>query len=224
MEIFRQYANTYTIAMGQYDNDIKMFYPYINEMREMFKFRHKFISGAKDSLNGIRQDFEKSKKSANNNLEIMYTSIHCRRTDYTAQLKIFYNSTYMDVRTYYETAIKYIKSKYQQVKRTSKLIRRYNHRKQVLSTPQISFFDFQKEHLIYVITDDADWAKNEFKDKDWYFLPNDHGLTFDQHNYWITGQDIGKYLFFTHHAQHQGKENYHRSEILKKKFSRKLIT
>ena len=54
---------------------------------------------------------------------------------------------------------------------------------------------FQKEHLIYVITDDADWAKNEFKDKDWYFLPNDHGLTFDQHNYWITGPDIGKYLF-----------------------------
>ena len=129
MEIFRQYADTYTIAMGQYDNDIKMFYPYINEMREMFKFRHKFISGAKDSLNGIRQDFEKSKGSSNNNLEIMYTSIHCRRTDYTAQLKIFYNSTYMDVRTYYETAIKYIKSKYQQVKRTSKLIKRYNHRK-----------------------------------------------------------------------------------------------
>ena len=68
----------------------------------------------------------------------------------------------------------------------------------------------QKEHLIYVITDDADWAKNEFKDKDWYFLPNNHGLTFDQYNYWITGPDIGKYSmqYFT---QNQG--NSQKSEI-----------
>ena len=69
----------------------------------------------------------------------------------------------------------------------------------------------QKEHLIYVITDDANWAKNEFKDKDWYFIPNDHGLTFDQHNYWITGPDIGMQYF----TQYQ--ENSQRSEIMMQK-------
>ena len=68
-----------------------------------------------ESLNGIKHDFE-SKKSLKN-VEIMYTSIHCRRTDYIGQMKTFYNSTYMNVRNYYETAIKYIKSKYHQVKK-----------------------------------------------------------------------------------------------------------
>ena len=100
------------VKLGWYVNDVKGFYPYVEELKKsIFSFKKEDI----ETANTIFQSFRNTYRNTNKlslTANITMVSIHVRLTDFDYHLKVLFNMTVIANR-FLTKAMEYYKDKYE---------------------------------------------------------------------------------------------------------------
>ena len=109
-EILEQYTTDSYIKLGPYTVDVQGFFPYINELKSIFKFKEDDLKTAKTIMQSIINTF-KATKSLSMEDEVTMVSIHVRLTDFKDHLKSLWNMEFIS-NEFLTKAMTYYTNKY----------------------------------------------------------------------------------------------------------------
>ena len=109
-EILEQYTTDSYVKLGPYTVDVKGFFPYINELKSIFKFKEDDLKTAKTIMQSIINTF-KATKSLSMEDEVTMVSIHVRLTDFKDHLKSLWNMEFIS-NEFLTKAMTYYTNKY----------------------------------------------------------------------------------------------------------------
>ena len=106
-----EYQFNHYIKLESYTNDVQGFFPYIRDIKRIFKFRkydldiaNKMVESIKNAYNGLKRN-----KTTD---DVTVVSIHVRLTDYKRHLKLLFNLEPIKS-TWFTIAMEYFSNKYQ---------------------------------------------------------------------------------------------------------------
>ena len=99
------------IKLDPYVNDVQGFFPYIKELKSIFKFKEKELEMANKIVQTIENTYKDLKRNESMG-DVTIVSIHVRLTDYTRHLKKLFDLEPIAAK-WFTTAMKYFKNKHQ---------------------------------------------------------------------------------------------------------------
>ena len=109
-EILEQYTTDSYIKLGPYTVDVQGFYPYINELKSIFKFKEDDLKTAKTIVQSISNTYKATKRLSMED-EVTMVSIHVRLTDFKDHLKSLWNMEFIS-NEFLTKAMTYYTNKY----------------------------------------------------------------------------------------------------------------
>ena len=109
-EILKQYTTDSYIKLGPYTVDVQGFYPYINELKSIFKFKEDDLKTAKTIVQSISNTYKATKRLSMED-EVTMVSIHVRLTDFKDHLKSLWNMEFIS-NEFLTKAMTYYTNKY----------------------------------------------------------------------------------------------------------------
>ena len=98
------------VKLGPYTTDVQGFYPYVNELKSVFKFRDEDLKTAKTIIQSVTNTYKATKRLKIDD-EVTMVSIHVRLTDFKHHLKTLWNMEYIS-NEFLTKAMKYFSNKY----------------------------------------------------------------------------------------------------------------
>ena len=108
--MLEQYTTDSYIKLGPYTVDIQGFFPYINELKSIFKFKEDHLKTAKTIIQSVSNTYKATKRLAMED-EVTMVSIHVRLTDFKNHLKSLWNMEFIS-NEFLTKAMKYYTNKY----------------------------------------------------------------------------------------------------------------
>ena len=100
------------VGLGPYVNDVKGFYPYVEELKNsIFRFKKEDTEAALAIFQSIKNTYRASKK-VSLTANITMVSIHVRLTDFAHHLKVLFNMTFISNK-FLSEAMEYYTFKYE---------------------------------------------------------------------------------------------------------------
>ena len=109
-EILEQYTTDSYIKLGPYTVDVQGFYPYLNELKSIFKFKEDDLKTAKTIVQSISNTYKATKRLSMED-EVTMVSIHVRLTDFKDHLKSLWNMEFIS-NEFLTKAMTYYTNKY----------------------------------------------------------------------------------------------------------------
>ena len=109
-KILEQYTTDSYIKLGPYTVDVQGFYPYINELKSIFKFKEDDLKTAKTIVQSISNTYKATKRLSMED-EVTMVSIHVRLTDFKDHLKSLWNMEFIS-NEFLTKAMTYYTNKY----------------------------------------------------------------------------------------------------------------
>ena len=92
--MLEQYKTDSYIKLGPYTVDVQGFFPYINELKSIFKFKEDHLKTAKTIIQSVSNTYKATKRLAMED-EVTMVSIHVRLTDFKNHLKSLWNMEFI---------------------------------------------------------------------------------------------------------------------------------
>ena len=109
-EILEQYTTDSYIKLGPYTVDVQGFFPYINELKSIFKFKEDDLKTAKTIIQSVTNTYKATKRLSMEE-EVTMVSIHVRLTDFKNHLKSLWNMEFIS-NEFLTKAMTYYTNKY----------------------------------------------------------------------------------------------------------------
>ena len=99
------------LKLDPFVNDVQGFFPYIKELKNIFKFRTNDLAMASTTIRNIENNYKELKRNETvSNVTIV--SIYVRLTDYKHHLKLLFDLELIPAK-WFTTAMNYFRNKYQ---------------------------------------------------------------------------------------------------------------
>ena len=109
-EMLEQYTTDNYIKLGPYTADVKGFFPFIKELKSIFKFKEDDLKTAKQIIQSVMNTY-KATKNLSMDDEVTRVSIHVRLTDFKHHLKSLWNMEFIS-NEFLTKAMTYYTNKY----------------------------------------------------------------------------------------------------------------
>ena len=109
-ETLEQYTTDSYIKLGAYTVDVQGFFPYLNELKSIFKFKEEDLKTAKTIIQSVSNTYKATKRLSMED-EVTMVSIHVRLTDFKNHLKSLWNMEFIS-NEFLTKAMTYYTNKY----------------------------------------------------------------------------------------------------------------